>query len=168
MLFLTVFFISLHYHFFYSIYTAEELIIPYGLKPFDICSKNPILWKYIKITHIASFAFSIIIITNLFFSKLFKKFFKSEKIKSKNQKQNSIGSTKFRNSTNPCNRLQLLVGFDETSKSNIYIPESGLYQNFLITGTIGSGKTSSAMYPFTEQILKFNSQHSNQKIAMLI
>ena len=168
MLFLTVFFISLHYHFFYSIYTAEELIIPYGLKPFDICSKNPILWKYIKITHIASFAFSIIIITNLFFSKLFKKFFKLEKIKSKNQKQNSIGSTKFRNSTNPCNRLQLLVGFDETSKSNIYIPESGLYQNFLITGTIGSGKTSSAMYPFTEQILKFNSQHSNQKIAMLI
>ena len=168
MLFLTVFFISLHYHFFYSIYTAEELIIPYGLKLFDICSKNPILWKYIKITHIASFAFSIIIITNLFFSKLFKKFFKSEKIKSKNQKQNSIGSTKFRNSTNPCNRLQLLVGFDETSKSNIYIPESGLYQNFLITGTIGSGKTSSAMYPFTEQILKFNSQHSNQKIAMLI
>ena len=117
---------------------------------------------------LSSFAFSIIIITNLFFSKLFKKFFKSEKIKSKNQKQNSIGSTKFRNSTNPCNRLQLLVGFDETSKSNIYIPESGLYQNFLITGTIGSGKTSSAMYPFTEQILKFNSQHSNQKIAMLI
>ena len=64
--------------------------------------------------------------------------------------------------------LQLLVGFDKTTKSNIYIPENGLYQNFLITGTIGSGKTSSAMYPFTEQILKFNSKHPNQKIAMLI
>ena len=66
------------------------------------------------------------------------------------------------------NTLQLLIGFDEISKSNVYIPESGLYQNFLITGTIGSGKTSSAMYPFTEQILQFNSTHPNNKIATLI
>lgn len=64
--------------------------------------------------------------------------------------------------------LQLLIGFDEESKNNIYIPESGLYQNFLITGTIGSGKTSSAMYPFTKQILQYNYNHPNQKIAMLI
>ena len=47
------------------------------------------------------------------------------------------------------------------------MPELGLYQNFLITGTIGTGKTSSAMYPFTEQILKYNSQHQ-RKIAILI
>ena len=77
-------------------------------------------------------------------------------------------STKQKNISNTCNHLQLLIGFNENSKSNVYIPESGLYQNFLITGTIGSGKTSSAMYPFTEQILKFNSQHPNPKIAMLI
>ena len=166
--FLTVFFISLHYHFFYSIYTAEELIIPYGLQPFDICSKNPVLWKYIKIIHILSFTFSIIIIINFFFSKFFQKFLKSEKIKSKIPKTNSILSTKQKNMFNTYYSLQLLVGFDKTTKSNIYIPENGLYQNFLITGTIGSGKTSSAMYPFTEQILKFNSKHPNQKIAMLI
>ena len=51
---------------------------------------------------------------------------------------------------------------------DVYIPESGLYQNFLITGTIGSGKTSSAMYPFTEQLLKYNSEHKCDKIGMLI
>ena len=173
-LFVTAFSIFLHFHFFQSIYTAEELIIPYGLKPFDICSKNPILWKYIKIIHISSFAFSMVIITNFFFSKLFKRIFKSEKkeVKRINQKleknQNTWLSSKQKNMANTCNGLQLFIGFNEFSKSNIYIPESGLYQNFLITGTIGSGKTSSAMYPFTEQILKFNSQHPNQKIAMLI
>lgn len=43
-----------------------------------------------------------------------------------------------------------------------------MYQNFLITGTIGSGKTSSAMYPFTEQLIKYNSAHPNDKIGMLI
>lgn len=38
----------------------------------------------------------------------------------------------------------------------------------LITGTIGSGKTSSAMYPFTKQLLEYNSENINDKIGMLI
>ena len=73
-----------------------------------------------------------------------------------------------KNMSNSYNDLQLFIGFDKISKSKMYIPESGLYQNFLITGTIGSGKTSSAMYPFTEQMLAFNNKHPNQKVAMLI
>lgn len=64
--------------------------------------------------------------------------------------------------------MQLKIGQVEGSKETIYIPESGLYQNFLITGTIGSGKTSSAMYPFTRQLLEFNCSNSNKKIGMLI
>ena len=64
--------------------------------------------------------------------------------------------------------LQLKIGFDFNTKQNLYIPESGLYQNFLITGTIGSGKTSSAMYPFTEQIMKYNSKNPSNKIGTLI
>ncbi len=65
------------------------------------------------------------------------------------------------------NDLYLLIGKD-TSGQKIYIPEPGLYQNFLITGTIGSGKTSSAMYPFTKQLIKFNSCHPQKKMGMLI
>ena len=38
----------------------------------------------------------------------------------------------------------------------------------MITGTIGSGKTSSAMYPFTKQLMEYNSKNSNDKISMLI
>ena len=64
--------------------------------------------------------------------------------------------------------LNLLVGHDNLSNTNIIIPESGLYQNFLITGTIGSGKTSSAMYPFTKQFIKYNSEHPDNKLGMLI
>lgn len=63
--------------------------------------------------------------------------------------------------------LQLLIG-KNSSHHKIYIPESGLYQNFLITGTIGSGKTSSAMYPFTKQLMEFNFHHPKEKIGMLI
>ena len=50
----------------------------------------------------------------------------------------------------------------------MFVPEKGLYQNFLITGTIGSGKTSSAIYPFVNQFLKFNSSNRTEKIGMLI
>ena len=53
-------------------------------------------------------------------------------------------------------------------REKIYLPEKGLYQNFIITGTIGTGKTSSAMYPFTEQIIRHNSLHLNNKFALLI
>lgn len=64
--------------------------------------------------------------------------------------------------------MHLLIGKDSSSNSEIYISESGLYQNFLITGTIGSGKTSSAMYPFTEQLLKYNSLNPKNKLGILI
>ena len=66
------------------------------------------------------------------------------------------------------NKLQLLIGKNKNTKKAIYVPEKGLYQNFLITGTIGSGKTSSVMYPFTEQLIKYNNNNPNDKIGMLI
>lgn len=62
----------------------------------------------------------------------------------------------------------MLIGNDEINNKYIFIPESGLYQNFLITGTIGSGKTSSAMYPITNQLLKYNLENKTSKIGMLI
>ena len=46
--------------------------------------------------------------------------------------------------------------------------KNGLYQNILITGTIGSGKTSSAMYPFTKQLISFSSENIQDKLALLI
>lgn len=61
----------------------------------------------------------------------------------------------------------LFVGYD-SSKSAIILPESSLYQNILITGTIGSGKTSSAMYPFSRQLIKYKYDDDNKKLGMLI
>ena len=86
-------------------------------------------------------------------------------IKNKTPKNKKILNNK--NFKDPITPLSLLIG-EDSNNSKIYVPEAGLYQNFLITGTIGSGKTSSAMYPFTEQLIKYNSAHSNDKIGMLI
>ena len=64
--------------------------------------------------------------------------------------------------------LTLLVGINSISNKKIYIPEKSLFQNLLITGTIGTGKTSSAMYPFTKQLLKYNFQNPDKKLGILL
>jgi hypothetical protein len=50
----------------------------------------------------------------------------------------------------------------------VFIPEKSLYQNIFVCGTIGSGKTSSCMYPFTKQLISHMSYNSNEKIGMLV
>ncbi len=66
------------------------------------------------------------------------------------------------------NELSLLLGKNIYTNEKIYLPEKSLYQNILITGTIGTGKTSSAMYPFTEQLISYKANNSTKKIGMLI
>ena len=139
---------------FYSVFNSKEVIITYGIKTLNIVSEYPKIWYYLKVTYIISFIFSNIIYINYFYSKISKKFF-NKKIK---KEKYLIKSDK----------LNLLIGNDEKTGKNIYVQESGLYQNFLITGTIGTGKTSSAMYPFTEQLIKYNYKNPDKKVGILI
>lgn len=133
---------------------SNEIIIIYGLKNINLVKECPVVWYYLKLIYVITFIFSNIVYLNYVYSKIIKKIFK-KKIK----KEKYLIKT---------DKLNLLIGNDEKTGKNIYIEESGLYQNFLITGTIGTGKTSSAMYPFTEQILKFNSKNPDKKIGTLI
>ena len=142
------------FNLFYSLFNLEEVIITYGIKTLNIVSEYPKIWYYLKVTYIISFIFSNIIYINYIYSKISKIFFK-KKIK---KEKYLIKSDK----------LNLLIGNDEKTGKNIYVQESGLYQNFLITGTIGTGKTSSAMYPFTEQLIKYNYKNPDKKVGILI
>ena len=147
---------------FYPIYVSEEIIITYGINPFDICSNNLQLWNIIKLSYIFVFIFSNFTISSFIFNRFFNKFnyLKINSTSANNKKE--IHSNNFKKD------LNLLIGLDSTTNTKVYVPELGLYQNFLITGTIGSGKTSSAMYPFTEQLIKYNSKNLDKKIGMLI
>ena len=142
------------YLFFKPIFTAKSLIFPYAINPFDIVSVYPNTWHSIKKAYIVSFIISFVIIFNqifnLFYNKIFyninhKKSFKNLPIK---------------------DELSLFIGL--FNNNPVIISEKGLYQNILITGTIGSGKTSSAMYPFTKQLIEYKSNNNTEKLAMLI
>ena len=142
---------------FKDIFYSNNIFIDFALHPFNICDKYPDLWNFIKITYIISFGACILIISNFIYSIIFSN--------KKNIKK--LENFDLKNTITLNTELNLLVGKDE--KDNLlYIKEKGLYQNILITGTIGSGKTSSAMYPFTRQLIEYNADNKKEKLGLLI
>ncbi len=143
-------------HLFFSpILTANSLLFPFAIHPFDIVKVYPETWKKIKFIYFFTSFFSSFILFNKFFNILYSLF----------PEKNLLNQKKSINKVQQ-NNLHLLVGL--SNNLPVYIEEKGLYQNILITGTIGTGKTSSAMYPFTEQLINYMSNSTNEKIGMLI
>lgn len=113
---------------------------------FNLILTNDKTWIFTKFLFIIVSISSNLIIFNLIFSFL------------NNVKKNYIARAP---------EFGLLIGQD-LDNNNIYIPEKSLYQNILITGSIGSGKTASAMYPFTRQLINYQCNSSSQKLGFLI
>lgn len=113
---------------------------------FNIISTNYFAWKFIRLLFTFSSFFVLVLLFHYFFKFLIK--------------QSSALSTEKPS-------FGILVGKDLSNK-NIYIPENSLYQNILITGAIGSGKTASAMYPFTKQLINYMANDFNKKLGFLI
>lgn len=99
------------------------------------------LWSTIKKVYIASVIFLWSIISSSFFNHL------------KSSPQMNLN---VENKKDKMNEISLFLGTDVKTNNPVSIPEKGLYQNVLITGTIGTGKTSSAMYPFVYQLMQKN------------
>lgn len=156
-LFLTLFFLLfyLEISFFYPFLLVDFVYLDLGFEVFFI---EGLLWQNIKILFVLFAFLSVLIISiNISFSISNSRFIKSIFNKHKNN-----------NLERDSNSLQLVVGLNNESGKTLAIPEYGLFQNILITGTIGSGKTSSAMYPFTRQLLEYKYNDANSKIGMLI
>ncbi len=156
---LSCFLCLIGYILFKPIYEADLVIIPYSLHPYDICATYPEVWKNIKFYFILFYMASSIISSNYLYSLIFYR--RSNTIKTHKKVNSNI--KQFTNNKG----LLLFVGKNE-SDNLVYIPEKSLYQNILVTGTIGSGKTSSCMYPFTKQLISCNKNDPSSKIGMLI
>ncbi len=141
--------------FFYKIFISNYILIDFAVHPFNICEKYPELWSFIKVSYLLSFSINILIISNMIYSTIFSR-----------RKINKIENDTINNNFDS-SELKLLAGKD-LNNNLVFINEKGLYQNILITGTIGSGKTSSAMYPFTRQLIEYNSDNKKEKLGLLI
>ena len=136
---------------FHPIFTSKNIIINFAVHPFNISMKYPAFWHIFKIIYLIVLLISSVsisyVLVNTFLSK--KSFIKEEK------------------SVILPNSLSLKIGYNPESLKDVIIPEKSLFQNILITGTIGSGKTSSAIYPFTEQLIKYKKDVFKEKIGIL-
>lgn len=143
--------ILLNLFIFYPIFISKNIIINFAVHPYNICKKHPEFWHYFKIIYIvfltiSSFSLSYILIK--YFLHL---------------NTNNI----IPQNENYTSKLNLKIGYSQIQSKDIFLPEKSLYQNILITGTIGSGKTSSAIYPFAEQLIKYSNNNFANKIGIL-
>ena len=136
---------------FHPIFTSNNITINFAIHPFNICSKYPEFWKYFKIFYIVILTISSTSISYILYKTFSKEVKEINKIEVPTLNSN----------------LNLLIGFSSKLNSNIILPEKSLYQNILITGTIGSGKTSSAIYPFSEQLIKYKANNPKEKLGIL-
>ena len=136
---------------FYPIFKSNYIIISFAVHPFNICNKYPKFWYYFKVFYVFILFISSISISYILIKSLFK-----SKIETPNK------STHIQKQT-----LNLTVGYSKVQNQDIVLTEKALYQNILITGTIGTGKTSSAIYPFSEQLIKYKSSNTKEKLGIL-
>lgn len=153
----TVFFSCILLLFLSPVFDATSIMFPFAVTPFDLCEKYPKQWAILKEVYIFNCFFSFFIILNFIYSLIsflyfssFKKSKKVEKIKKNNN-----------------NSYSLLVG-NNTNNLPVSITINGLYQNALVTGSIGSGKTSSLLYPLTEQLLHLNFSNTYNSAFLIL
>ena len=101
---------------FFPIFNCSTLIFPYAINPFDIVNKYPKAWQNIKLTYLLNSFFSIIALN----------------LKIPVYKKVKLNRPLF------SSKINLLLGKNSCTEEKIYITEKSLYQNILITGTIGS------------------------------
>ncbi len=132
---ITILIISLfHIFIFYKTFFSDSYTFSFINKPFFI---SGISWKAFKITNLIALSISSFFLSSTVYSKWI---IYSSTIRSLSHEQTA--------------GLTLELGKATDTEAPVFLPEKGLYQNILVTGTIGTGKTTSAMYPFTEQLMR--------------
>lgn len=110
---------------FYPVLTATNLIFPYSVHQFDIIVQYPELWHGIKLIYYINSFISIFLIVNSLI--VFKKRNRKKKIHFKQSYPEPYE-----------NELNLFIGYNSLDQKKVYISGKSLFQNVLITGTIGS------------------------------
>ena len=136
---------------FYPIFQANTITISFAIHPFNICERYPEFWKIFKLLYLL-----VLFLANVSISYLLIKNFVHIQTPFVLQEIKQLSP-----------KLSLLIGYSQTQNQDIVLPAKSLYQNILITGTIGSGKTSSAIYPFSEQLISYQNNNFAKKLGIL-
>jgi hypothetical protein len=164
---LCIFTISqIQFFFFEPIFSAEHLVFPYAVHPFDICTVYPDTWEDIKKAYIITFLISYSILhfnVSSFIQKKFsmKNFKKHKNLnKSKHLKNSKISIPKPNykkipkdNNLKESKPLSLLVGLDE-NETPIYIIEKRFISKYINNWNNWKWKNFICHVPFFKTINK--------------
>ena len=154
-IYFSMFFTAIMLVFLLPVFEASEISYSLGFINIEISKKFPTLWINLKNIYCITSFLSFLIIINSIFSII--------QMLLTNIKHNNFKDLPIKK---PNNNLNVHIG--QNSKCELVsIPIAGLYQNVLVTGSIGSGKTSSLLYPLTSQLLEL-SFSSKYRSAFLI
>ena len=139
------------------------------IKKVDLISRYPDMWRYLKYAYPVISIIGIGITADFVYRNIFRKIL--HHVSSNEPDETRPPPYPFDE-----DKLQMIIGLkhsrltlDKVTNPNwIVVNEKGMYQNFLITGTIGTGKTASAMYPFTKQAMFYKAYDPDLKPGMLI
>lgn len=121
----------------YDFFNSSFIYVKFFSKGIDLVSSYGSLFSIIKVFYIISYMSFLYIII-----------YKVLKYVLKNTNKNIVENV---------DKLSLNIGYYEEKINNTnecIIHEKGLFQNILITGSIGSGKTSSAIYNILDQLVR--------------
>lgn len=165
------------YIYFSDIINSKNIILDLSFKQIDFSKEDPKLWiRLKKIFHISNlFIFLIFIIHFLkdYFSDLTNhnknKINKNKvlMVKTEEKNINKLSNAEMKEYFKNKNKIKIFLGFNK-NKEKIIIEDKALFQNILITGSIGSGKTQSCILPITRQLLSYKKDDKYLKVGGLI
>ena len=136
-LLVTLTILAINLAFTYNFLISNTCFIKIYNKFIDLANILSTWYLLFKIIYYILFAFFIFCITYILVNKVI------------NSKKSNV-SIKIPNTS-------VVIGNDVLIENQIVkIDENGLYQNVLITGSIGSGKTTSVVYTFTKKLISLN------------
>ena len=156
-LYFSLFFTGILLYFLSPVFDANIVSYSIAFINIEFTKKFPELWLNIKRVYCITCFLSFFILINSLYSLLLVI---CKSLQSKKPKKSKHASIKKNES------ISIQIGTNSKNEL-VTIPLKGLYQNILVTGSIGSGKTSSFLYPVTSQLLSlsFSGKH---KSAFLI
>ena len=122
---------------FHVIYSSRQLTLDYEFLEFNIT--NALTLNKIKYFYIVFFIASRTVLLDRIYEFKLKEIFKAHS----DARLQCIPA----NGTSTDLNLQLIVGNDVLNNTTFFIPEKGLYQNILITGTTGSRQNKCCNLP---------------------
>lgn len=125
----------------------------------------------LKIYYMIVSIFAVLLISNTIFE-----FFVKPNIEMRKRRKISENDVFISKYPYDQDKLQLIVGLKHKwnsldvieSPEWLIVPEKGLFQDFMIIGGKGTGKTAGCMYPFTMQMIYYKAYDPDEKTGMLI